>query len=254
MPQAAPFVNKVILGLGLPQFRSQQVNNLEYWTTLSGHNKDTGGVPTQESIDESLRKAFNFYWNLYSVKADMIYTGGGTSVSLPNSEQVLRNSYAGEPLQPKDRLCNLNRFWSYPNESRSGERIYVGVGGREIVALLDGEQLLGYALDNIPNSGGGAFDFLAGRLGGSVTTNVRIGGYIEFPPPINSLTYKQGYTSLDGYHFCAEVTTRTGNSSLVVSSDVESLTASAIFTSLSNPSNNESTSITVTGLEFYTYP
>ena len=111
--QATPFQ---VLGTGNGFHKCVEkvdVSVYQHWTTFSGFNKTTGGVPTAQSIGESRQAAINMYWNLHRVTVDT------DNVAFQTTEIIVNGEYTDEfttptpePVKPKDRNCRGN-LWSF---------------------------------------------------------------------------------------------------------------------------------------------
>jgi len=109
MPVVEPFV---ALGAGngfvkcLNEFNTVDVLSydvdtgepIQLWTTLSGYNSNSTGLPSEESIAESHRLAMLYFWNSYQLNAGAIIDNSISSIDVNTEDDIL-------PITPQSRVC-----------------------------------------------------------------------------------------------------------------------------------------------------
>ena len=146
MPIATPFT-ALGRGNGFPFCVSRvNVDDYDYWTTLSGFKKTNTGNPTQAKINESLQIASRLWWNSYQWAGNVSWPTYSESIT---SATFSLNS-DGVDIEPMDRAC-------VPSDSsiRADADILPGIGFGELavrnnlrpIALLRGGKLMGYSID-----------------------------------------------------------------------------------------------------------
>lgn len=96
---------------------------IEYWTTFTGHNADTGGMPSKEDIEKSQDMAMQWHYNLESMDGSAEHSGNSLGL-LPQEVQgpmsVGGNKYGEDTTytQPNNRICNSSS--SYKDAIETG--------------------------------------------------------------------------------------------------------------------------------------
>ena len=79
------------------------VNDYNVWTTLGGYNSNSGGAVTEAQISLSRSRAMQLYWNLHQVNCSLSAVNeGGTNQ--PYSESITNVSTTDEP---SERVCGF---------------------------------------------------------------------------------------------------------------------------------------------------
>jgi len=214
------------------------------WTTLSGFNKDSEGMPTPESINESYVKAMAMFWNIYSLKgsADSVNVGGDDAIysaSVTDTETYIK---------PDGQACNdvndyeeydsdEDEFFLYTAEALMGWRL-------KPVKLYKGDttneaNFIGYGLLDDVDEYFRAFRAISGQIN-SPSVFVALSS-LQFQDTDNVTNLDSAYVVVDGFHFVSYVGQPTDP-------DASSMSASVVY------GGGISYSASITGLEFYTYP
>ena len=100
-------------GSGFPFCPSNRdVSALKSWTTLGGFNKDTGGLPTDQQINDSLINLMKLFWNINEL------TGRSLETTNLGSSEIFDVTIDKEPME---RVCFYSVLKS--NDSRISIRI-----------------------------------------------------------------------------------------------------------------------------------
>jgi hypothetical protein len=209
MPEAESFSTRGVFN-GFPScLKKVDVSEFDYWTTFSGYNKDSGGSPSQASIDQSLQLAGKMFWNLYRVTCNI----GSSNFPDDYITEIIVNGVDEHsdpqppppppPIEPKDRVCG--GVWSTPGNTEpnlatldlsetgfvrmyDGDTIeanFVGYGSR----ILDWTDLLG----DQAQINTGFIDLLN-------DPQSMLGGYGNDPEPFG-YTSEFAYIQRGGIHF-----------------------------------------------------
>jgi len=120
MPTATPFT-ALGKGNGFASCPSKRdVSALKSWTTLGGFNKDTGGLPTDQQINDSLINLMKLFWNINEL------TGRSLETTNNGSSEIFDVTIDEEPME---RVCSSSIFKR--NDSRiiidiQAQRMYDG--------------------------------------------------------------------------------------------------------------------------------
>ena len=214
------------------------------WTTLSGFNKDSEGMPTPESINESYVKAMAMFWNIYSLK------GSADSVNVGDDDTIYSASVTDTEtdIKPDEQACNdvndyeeydsdEDDFFIYTAEALMGWRLkpvklYKGV-------TTDEANFIGYGLLDDVDIYGRSFRSIAGQINFPIVF-VALSS-LQFQDTDNSTDFDSAYVVVDGFHFVSFVGQPTDP-------DASSMSASVVY------DGGISYSASITGFEFYTYP
>lgn len=247
MPTATPFT---ALGKGngfalcAPKV---DVSNYDYWTTLSGVNKNSPGA-SDSLIAESLELGMKIFWNLFSCVAptNVTFSSTGTLPSESSSLSYLDVSNHSRS-EPMDRVCGGVGVTDSQSSSPSGRTncqlfLTAGSGVRMYDGVTTNESNfvgIGY--------GGGSLVLTRGSASGRARSNVSISGYTDEASSGSTFSNDYAYVTVSGLHFVC-VAAADGNDS--ESANAASLTASA---TASVSVNTYSSTSTITSLDFYTY-
>ena len=151
MPIAEPFVT-LGTGNGFPICLNQVdvLSNdvvtglpIQLWTTLSGYNNNSSGLPSSESIAESHRLAMLYFWNSYELNAEANIDGIASSINVNSETNVVPTANA--PLTPKSRICLFNSTLDNTDEPSSGLVTVVNIDIQPI-AMYKGSDFIGYGI------------------------------------------------------------------------------------------------------------
>ena len=223
------------------------------WTTASGFNKDSGGSPSAESIEESRRLAMHWFWNLHKIEANLSVNWDGTGASV--GDQIVRDR-SDVTLTPKDRICEGDDlgFWDYDGDYDYAELF----GSAGVCALYSGPAAYG---TYTPNKD----DFIGYGIGGAESASYDGDGFfeahVEFGcvtektntgTPWKDVDLKYGTIDLGGQSIhvvkYASATDYYGGGNPIVFVDADALLATT------DPSGADDTPhVEITGFEAYTY-
>ena len=246
MPVATPFSSRG-RGNGFTQcFLSLDASVYDYWTTLSGFNKDSIGTPSGASIAESLQLAMNLYWNIYKINVDGSAVqdfGTAYTATMTSADDTSVSTHAR--AEPRDRACGgVGRFLknrSTPSATScelffsTGDfitKIYDGVVTDE--DNFRGYAFLGYWLNMYCTAGSSTHG-----------TQIRLYAAQDEKTATAPVVYEVDYAALsDGttdYHVvCRVKSSSTRNASSM--------------TGTSSSGTGYDTDATINDIEFYTYP
>jgi len=164
------------------------VSSYDKWTTLSGHNKDSGGVPTSAKVRDSHKLAVRLYWNLHQVTAytfDLALPAEVDNLIVTGEEWT--GGTVADAIQPRERMCS-GSISTYTAEdlslaSRASGRVDVTLE-TGIARLYDGvttseTNFIGYGMGantDFNEDKSGSISTSAND-GGVVSAEVSIGGY-----------------------------------------------------------------------------
>jgi len=259
-PIATPFT-ALGEGTGFPScINTVWVGWSDYWTTLSGFNKNSTGSPTQASIDESFRMAMNLYWNLHEFTLTCSHTPVFDQPAASIDKLVVgdQNEVDFEGVQPVKRACwdfssQFSRYiysWRSAVEAQSNwTRANSRVG---IFAYYDTRGLLGYAANSSSVSLNVNASLLAVRSSISPLAGVNLTGNVR-TAVIDPTPYLQNYAyvELDGMHFVCQAYASDGyDDSATI--DAANLTAECTRATY-NPAGSVTVEASITGFNFYAY-
>jgi len=274
MPEATPF-QTLGVGNGFP-FCPEKVNVLDnvgdgsgseydYWTTLGGFNKNSGGNPTDAQIHDSRVAAMRLYWNAYALKS--VVSGSGAPASSIGSIDAANDKIYGKEF-PRERVCSeyglgmLDALLYDDNEAFYEVLSYSIMTNTCLVRMYDGvttdeDNFVGFgvtseALDDVVNYGNGTGMSAYIDEEGGVIISLYLCSYADDPDP-SLATYDAvdlAYASVNGLHLLSTAIVGFGNN---VSTNAANLTATS--------DNGVGDPVTLTfkdgsgdTLEFYTYP
>ncbi len=110
MPTATPF--NAGIGNGFTECLSKvDVSSFDFWTTLSGVNKDS---PTTSDvlIFESLKKAMKLFWNYNGHTVDFPLSFNDATLIIDIEQDEFDSGSRPAPFAPKSRVCRTNG-WSF---------------------------------------------------------------------------------------------------------------------------------------------
>ena len=248
MPVANPFSTHGVYN-GFPScFVSVDVSGFDFWTTASGHNKDSVGAPTENQIDQSLQAVGKLFWNLHKVNVDTFYTTSTLSEQFVTGQE---NGDVDDAIEPSERVCGgslstdeifpiiegqidlrqtsgMQRFY---NGSTTDEANFIGYG----FGLIDFENLVKSTI------------YTESDDGNVVNSGVQLGGYSANYTTSETEVYE--YIERDGIHFLFF-----GHAGVSgIGGFTEEVTA-ATLTAETKYDGVVYTKAQITGLDFYTYP
>ncbi len=167
---------------------SEDISGLNYWTTLSGFNKNSTGSPSQSSINASLESAANLYFNTYSLAA----TVGGAA----QTASVSGTTYE----QPKSRVD-----WETNSISISNNGVYFQLN--PIVRFYDGSttnesNFVGYGLKSVASSTRSRFGVTDSIASGPIA-NVSLKCVSDETEVDDYVKRTISYVNFQGMHFVA---------------------------------------------------
>lgn len=250
MPTATPFAalgrgngfnvcpNELIdfFGGQLVYYSSVNVNLYSVWTTLGGYNSNSTGTVTEEQINLSRQRAMKLCWNLHQVNCSLSAVSEGVT-GRPYNESITNINTTREP---RDRVFE---FLPFAKRSDLG---YCYIESYPIpIWLFKGDpsnwdNFIGFSVGD-SNAYADKFDFIDSyALSDNANSEVKVvcaanGGTL---------------TSLDGYPFVCSASGDVINEA--------NFTASSDASGVTSPPESEpftrTSSISITGLDFYTYP
>ena len=248
MPTATSFT-ALGRGNGFPScLNKTDVSDFDYWTTLSGFNKDSGGSPTDQQITESYILAMKLFWNVFEATAPSTASRTDTGASVEGTSVDTSSSTFDKP---KDRVCaNSSIVVSDYNQNANTEaliklivtpprRMYNGATTQE-------DNFIGY----------GAYTTVLtyGWTSTNAYSEVSISGTGSNQSNTSNQSFDFGYITLGDMHFVATCSARvlpydsSNGRTLTVDASVPS--ASATLTTEDSTYEAESE---ITELDFYTY-
>ena len=223
MPTATSFI-ALGRGNGFNRCLSKQnVESYDYWTTLSGWNKDNTpatAAAKAQSIADSHALAMSMYWNLYQVTGSATATWNADTVSV---SAVTVGRYYNPPnssnltaIEPKDRTCISSGLFSRETDESLGLGIESYISSNtnpgRFLKLYDGDEtneanFVGYGLS-------GEIVSVGNRVGlGSARVRLR-----DTANNNTSASYDFAYVSLNGVNFVCEAYGDTPNAAALTSS------------------------------------
>ena len=218
------------------------------WTTLSGFNKDSGGMPTREQIDKSLSNLMALFWNIYSIK------GSANATTVSSEGDSYSASVVDVPAlrEPSELVCFNQNYEDLTDYAEDDDFLYTAEAsmGWQLrpTKLYKGEttdeaNFIGYGLTDEVDIYNRAFRSIAGQINFPFVF-VSLSS-LQFQDTDNVTNLDSAYVELNGFHFVSYVQQPTNP-------DASSLLASVTF---DNSPNDPSTySASIEELEFYTYP
>jgi len=264
MPTATEFT-ALGAGNGFPSCLQRiDVDNFNYWTTLSGVNKDAPTV-TDALIEESLVLAMELYWNTHKligeVSANRTVSGAtGYPKTVTNAVVSKRNSDDDSfELQPNDRVCaNSVGIWKGYDDGTIEDLSITLSYDPKFVRLFLNDSFVGvaaYGLDSFNPDG--SFLGATANLGNFFPALVSTGGYLEGDSTGENTGDQQteiGYSVLGNkYHLLCEciagrTETREGRTTTV---DIATFKATSYWPSSSGIIVANSAQLN--GFDLYTY-
>jgi hypothetical protein len=267
MPEAKPFSTNGAYN-GFPScFQKVDVSEFDYWTTFSGHNKDSVGSPSQSSIDRSVQLAGKLFWNLYRVTCSVGLADDPSTLV----EQVTVSGWDAfslepepDPIEPSGRVCE-------GPITRGGDLqpvladVSLGQGGQFTTAafsrMYDGDtsdetKFVGIGSAQIEWADGVARSFDLAPIAMwlidlLIDPTSLLGGFSDDELIGAGMTYEYAYIEREGVHF-VWLGAIVDDSSLGagVTTQVDSATLRAWLTDGGVVKEQAQ----ITGLDFYTYP
>ena len=259
-PIATPFT-ALGAGNGFPEcINTVWVGWSDYWTTLSGFNKNSTGSPTQASIDESFRMAMNLYWNLHEFTLTCSHTAAFDQPAASFDKLIIGDDNVAEfeGLQPVKRACydfstQFSRYILSRYNVAEAQSNWTRASGRlGIFAYYDTRGLLGYSANsssvslNVNASLLGVRSSINPLAGVNLTGNVRT-AVIDPAPYLQNYAYVE----LDGMHFVGQAYASDGQDDSATI-DAANLTAECTRATY-NPAGSVTVEASITALNFYAY-
>jgi hypothetical protein len=245
MPQATPFM-ALGAGNGFPMpLTKRDVSDFDYWTTLSGFNKNNSGKPTKSEIAKSINSAINLFWNAYQANFNIFAEHAPPDVPISSVEatSAFATDIFGNSVFPKNRSCKSIMLFSGDGDSDGLARY--GYSGRLLPQRMykgdtsDEDNFVGLGIDRFLN--------FAARAP-SVVAALEVGSFLNDSNfPRNSVSIQ--YAELNGISFVSKA-------------GASGLTGSTLSTSQFSASASSgpdlgfygTATVSLSGLEFYTYP
>jgi len=255
MPTATPFT-ALGKGNGFASCLSKvDVSNYDYWTTLSGVNKNSPEA-SDSLIAESLELGMKIYWNLFSCVAPTNVTFSSTAdPPLPSESSSVSNldvsSHSNS--EPMDRICGYAYATDSQSSNPSGRTncqlfLTAGTGVRMYDGVTTDESNfvgIGYAGGEQRSALVNTFGLIEEVLSLQTRSRVTILGYADESTSTAGV-FDYAYVTVSGLHFVCEASADGGSKSV----NATNLTASASSTI---EDNNYSSNSAITSLGFYTY-
>jgi hypothetical protein len=199
----------------------QNVANYDYWTTLSGWNKNNTPATAEakaQSITDSHALAMSMYWNLYQVTgyAEVIYfLYDAVEVSAVTVGRYYNPPNSGNltAIEPMDRACISGGLFSQETatDEESGTS-YMQING-SILRLYDGDttdesNFVGYGASS-------NFITAAAQRPSTYTATVKLSSMLFSD---TSASYDYAYVSRNGVSFVCEAYGDTPNASALTTS------------------------------------
>lgn len=228
-------------------FLRLNVNDYDYWTTLSGVNKNNYTSPDAGDISASLRKCQELFWYFYAVQTTA--TAQRSDVDSGGEASMSEIPVEGDYAQPRDRVCEtslVNLVRTYPTETPSIISCR-GVIGFRLFELYNGDisdysNLIGYSLGNLGTS---IFELESnmnfGRAGVKLYSVADEGSSSSFD-------YEHEYVSVNGFHFLCQAYATKATS--VSSNDIDATVLSAEY-DFDNGSTTGYATAQITGLDMF---
>lgn len=247
-------------GSGFPYCPTKvDVSGYDYWTTLSGVNKDNPAT-SDALIAESLTAGMHMFWNIHEVNCDAVYEDIDGNINTVSSAIFEVFNEAGSVTEPKDRVCNTLGLRSSTTDSNDSIFPHAQIGSNplNICRMYKGltsseDNFVGYGatLARPLNPRTTFIGCTGGAVGGFCSTV--LGGYLN-EENISSLVEDYQYVEIvDGsvtmHLMCSALAQNTGTYSGVV--DASLLISEITYTNGPTIRNGKSE---ITSLDFYTYP
>ena len=238
----------------------QDVSIYNYWTTLSGVNKDN---PTQspELIAESLRLAMKFFWNADALNCTANATDNGdiSQVSVDYAQTDTSDPFDPVVTQmgaasPSDRVCIPS---SVGDISIDFSKKIVIDGSADvrffpsgIVAMYNGSTFVGYGLGFVETRFVSSGTIMA-EAGGSSQLNagVYVGGYGYTPENTSNDAFSAGYVTFEDMNLFAYVEAK-NRPTLNVAGSVD---LSGLSATCTNSNFSQTANASIDSIDFYTY-
>jgi len=219
------------------------ISGYDYWITLSGYSKDSGGVPTKKSKNDSLKLAMKLFWNTYRVEFYSFDT-----LTLLDIDEVLIEGDTGAEIEPRNRVCGYGSLSSVVKLGDSGATTAASVDltlDKGLVMMYDGSVIesnfIGYGMARVDPFGVSPLESYV--YDGIVADSLSIAGGYGYTYVDATSDVEQGYTTLDDVNlFFIGAAALIGAETTV---DVEELS-----TSIGSPAFQVSQ---IVGFDFYAY-
>ena len=248
------------------------VDDYDYWTTLSGVNKDSPAT-SDALILESLKLAMMIYWNLESIScsADAFPVDLVNGLFLDEDIQLKKPTGGAykvdydtyDALTPDERVCYLPQQFTLYDESNSFFRAVRALVGFKVVAMYNEGEFVGYgsglvrpSTETPSTNTASVFAQWGGYCG------VHIGGYLDELSGVSGSSLKEayGYKTISSnsktFYFCAAATARSstgGNFYYDATVSINNLTARSTFRETSSNDLVSDAEVSLSDLNFYTY-
>ena len=242
----------------------RDVSGYDYWTTLSGVNKDNP-TPSPELIAESLRLAMKFHWNADSLTCDATTTGTSRSgsISTVKVNYIVTDSSINPddpvviefgPAVPVKRTCIP--YYADPIIKTYEYSVYnaeesARMGVTSIVAMYDGATFVGYGLGYVETrfQSRGAIE---AEAGGNTQLNAGVyaGGYGYTPDNTSNDNFDAGYVTFEGMELFAYLEAKNRpNVHVAGTVNLSELSATCV-----NSAWTATATASLDSIDFYTYP
>ena len=219
------------------------------WTTLSGFNKDSGGMPTEQQITDSFVLAMKLFWNIYEIRGS---AAASETYPDPNGWSVSAQlTNASTTDEPNTLACEQrNNFYDQDSDD-SGDPYYYSVEvsiGCNIGPIrmykgdtTDEDNFIGYGVvpqvapeDRPISSWAGSYD--------NAQVFVSLDSF-QFQDVSTIDYFDSAYVEVSGMHFVCFVGTYTFDVIKPVAEDM----------SVSISGSDFAYSASITSIDFYTY-
>ena len=269
MPTATEFT-ALGAGNGFPSCRTKvDVDDYDYWTTLSGVNKDSPAT-SDALILESLELAMMIYWNLDSISCsadafpldlvDGLFLDEDIQLRKPTGFAYKVDYDTYDALTPVERVCYLSQPQTLYDDSNTFFRAVRALVGLRVVAMYNEGEFVGYGAGRVePNDSTPTNNTASVYAQWGGYCGVHIGGYLNEQDSSNleeAYGYKTISSNLKTFHFCAAATARSstgGNFYYDATVSINNLTARSTLRETSSDDLVSDAEVSLSGLNFYTY-
>lgn len=238
----------------------QDVSNYDYWTTLSGVNKNNP-TPSPELIAESLRLAMKLFWNADSLNCTANATDNGSVTTVQVNYATTDFSDPFDPVvtemgvaSPVDRVCIPSTvgdiYTSFSKLDLIDDSARAKFYPNNIVAMYNGSTFVGYGLGYVETRFVSSGTIVA-EAGGSSQLNAGVytGGYGYTPANTSNDVFDAGYVTFSDMNLFAYVEAKNRPTLNVAGSvDLSGLSATCI-----NSNFSQTATASLDSIDFYTY-
>lgn len=239
----------------------RDVSNYDYWTTLSGVNKNNP-TPSPGLISESLRLAMKWFWSTDKLNCTATATNSGSFFEVqPNyatidfSDPFLPVTTERGVASPVDRVCIPSVAGDLYTQFSKLDLIDSGARAKfypdSIVAMYDGSTFVGYGLSYVETRGVSSGSMAAqGGRSSLLNAAVYAGGYGYTPDNTDEEAFAAGYVTFEGMELFAYLEAK-NRPTVNVAGSVNLSSLSATCTNSNLPVTTASASLD--SIDFYTY-